>query len=285
VTIRRAELSAGLGALDGEIEAELERLSGLGYLHVQLSATRPGLRPRDLDGAERRAFRGTLRRREIAVSGLDLWIPAGHFADAAHVDRAVGAVREAIEFAAEFGRVPLSLSFPAPVEGAGLLDSVRAVLAHADHHGVEVVDHTAPIRPGSPAVVVGELIDALARPQSTTTPHPPSDAAEQARIRVGIDPAALLARGEDPARAVLALGDRIGAVRLCDLTLSGMRAPIADFRCGAASQDAQLDVLEFAVALSVAGFAGPIVVDARQWPDPWAGFEQTRAVWLRTAIV
>lgn len=284
MTIRRAELSAGLGALDGEIEADLERLSRLGYLHVQLSATRPGLRPRDLDGAERRAFRGTLRRREMNVSGLDLWIPAAHFADPAHVDRAVDAVRDAIEFAAEFGRVPISLSLPAPAEGTGLPESVRAILAHADHHGVELVDHTAPVRASSPTAVVGELIDALARPAESTAPTAsPSDAAERARIRVGIDPAALLARGEDPAAVVLSLGSRIGAARACDLTISGMRAPIADFRCGAAAQDAQLDVLEFVVALSVAGFAGPVVVDARQWPDPWGGFEQSRAVWLRAA--
>ena len=60
----------------------------------------------------------------MEASGLDLWLPADHLTQAEHVDRAVGAMLDAVELAGSLGRLPLSLAFsseqepPAPVLNA-----------------------------------------------------------------------------------------------------------------------------------------------------------------------
>lgn len=124
-------------------------------------------------------------------------------------------------------------------EDAGLMQSIAN---HADHYGVELGDHHVP-------AIVWE------------------------GVGVGIDPPAWLAQGDDPAAAVREHANRLISARLCDLLQSGMRGPIGDRLHG------RLDVLEYEVALSVSGYRRPIVVDARQWPQPWNGLDQTLKSW------
>src|SRR5690606_35381914 len=114
---RDMPLAPTLAALPGEPRRSIDRLHELGFRFIQLSATHPGLRPRELDQSARRDLLATLRRRERSPAGVDLWIPPEHFADAAQVDRAVAAAIAAIELAADLGRVPLSLALP-PVVAA-----------------------------------------------------------------------------------------------------------------------------------------------------------------------
>lgn len=260
----RPLLAASLAGIEEDPAESLQRLAALGYRAVQLSATRQGMRPRDLDGSARRALRALLRRIELEPSGIDLWIPSAHFTDATRIDRAIAAVADAVEFAAEFGRVSVSLLLPAmkteaTTEVTTLRDAIEAMLAHADRHGVDLVDFAAP---------------AIAGAHRAALTH-------AGRLRVGIDPPAWIAQGGDPAAALLAHAATLGGLRLCDLTRSGMRAPIADSACGVAGDDAQLDVLPLAAALSVASPNLVPVADPRQWRAPWDGLAQTRDVWDR----
>jgi sugar phosphate isomerase/epimerase len=240
-------LAPTLAPLDTEPRRAFDRLREMRFRFVQLSATQPGMRPRDLDSAARRDLLATLRRRELSVSGLDAWIPPGHFLDARHVDRAMGAAMAAIDLAADVGRCPVSLSLPlrdSDDDEEGLDHLIDSLAEHAHHLGVAIADHAIPPR-------------------------------EHEWIGVGIDPAAWLAHQDDPARAVSMYGDRIIAARVCDLLTSGMRGPVGD------PQERQLDVLAYRVALSVSGYSGPIVIDARQWRDPWDGLVRTREAWER----
>lgn len=259
----RPHLAASLAGLDDEPVESLHRLAALGYRAVQLSATRQGMRPRDLDGAARRALKALLRRIELTPSGVDLWIPSGHFADPARSDRAVAAVSEAVELAAELGRVPVSLNLPAMAsENAALRDVIESMLGHADRHGIDLVDCATP--PASDAV-------------RATLAH-------AGRLRVGVDPAAWLAQRGDPVAAIVMHAALLGGVRLCDLTRSGMRAPVADGDCGGAREDAQLDAAAFAATLSVAAPQVTPVADPRQWREPWEGLAQTKEVWERVGV-
>ncbi len=226
-------LAPTLEALPLAPRRALERLAALGLRHVQLSATQGGLRPRDLDRSARRDLAAILRRHELAVSGIDAWIPAAHFLDAARVDRAVALVVGTIGLAEDLGRCPVSLTLPAASGIAG------AILGPAAQRGVHVADHAV-------------------------TPSP--DAA------VGIDPVACLAADVDPAAVATAAGPRLASARLADLLTSGMRGPIG-------SVEARLDVLAYRVALSVADYDRAVVVDVRQWVDPWGGLTQTREAW------
>ena len=235
-------LAPTLGPLGDQPRAALDRLAAMGFRYVQLCATQPGLRPRDLDRSARRDLLVRLRRLELQISGLDLWIPPAHFLDPAHVDRAVEAVRAAVELAGDLQRCPISLELPRPLDDESLGPVIETIAEQALRAGVELADHA--------------VADA------------PAD-----HLGIGIDPAAQLSCNEDPAAAVTKHADRLVSARLCDLLASGMRGPIGE------AQGARLDVLRYRVALSVGGYDRPVVVDARQWSDPWSGLTQTARTW------
>ncbi len=221
----------------------------LGVRAVQVSATQPGLRPRDLDQAARRDLLAALRRMELLLAGLDLWIPAAHFASPAEVDRAVDAATAAIELAADLGRVPVSVSLPPRGEGPAEA-AVQTLAQHAERFGVEIADHAAAT-------------------------------ALRAGVGVGIDPAIVLAAGDDPAMAVASVGGaggRLVTARLVDFTTGAMRAPLGE-------PDGRLDVVSYRAALDVAGYARPVVIDARQWRDARGGIARTMQLWQAKTVV
>ncbi len=240
---RPIPLAPTLGPLGEEPRAALERLAAMGFRYVQLSATQSGLRPRELGRSARRDLLVRMRRLQMRISGLDLWIPPDHFLDPAHVDRAVDAVGATLQLAGDLERCPVSLELPRPVDDATLESVIDVISQQALRVGVQVADHAGPDAP----------LDHLG---------------------IGIDPAAQLSRDEDPAVAVTSSADRLVSARLCDLLTSGMRGPIGE------TQGARLDVLSYRVALSVCGYDRPVVVDARQWTQPWPGLTQTAQTWL-----
>ncbi len=246
--IQPLPLAATLSSLGGDPRRALGRLRAIGFKYVQLDAAQPGMRPRELDHSARRDLLATLRRHELQPAGLDLWIPPEHFTDPAHIDRAVAAAIKAVEFAADLCRVPLSMTLPAPSgDGAGESEqAVDLVIAEANRRGVPLADHL---------VFSG-----------ANWPREPGEF-----FGLGIDPAAWLSNGCDPAQAVIANASAIRAARLCDLTTAGTRVSIG-------TPGGRLDVTAYQAALSVAE-VGAVVVDARQWNDPWKGLEQSQAAW------
>lgn len=227
------------------IKAALDRIAALRIRHVQIAATMQGLRPRNLSRSARRDLLASLRRRELLLSGVDAWIPAAHFADAAHVDRAMQTASEIIDLAADLGRVPVSLALPAHASEEAI---VRLLIEQAHRVGVALADHAVP---PSPLEAVG----------------------------CGIDPAAWLSLGKDPVAAVHGAAGRLSSARLVDLLRSGMRGPIGN------SGDGRLDVAAYKIALAVCGYQKPMVIDARQWSEPWHGVEQTMNAWADAARI
>ena len=173
------------------------------------------------------------------LSGLDAWIPAAHFADAARADRAVQTMCEIIDLAQDLGRVPVSMMMPSDDAQASLL------IERAHRAGVEIADHALP----------------------------QDEKPSREGIGFGIDPAAWLSQNKDPVAAVHAFGDRLIAARLVDLLTTGLRGPIGS------GAEGRLDVTGYKIALSVNGYLRPIIIDARQWNDPWRGVEQTMQAW------
>jgi sugar phosphate isomerase/epimerase len=212
-----------------------DRLSSAGFRSVQLSATHPGMRPRDLDASARRELLSVMRRSELTASGLDLWIPVAHFADLAQVDRAMTATQSAIVLAADLGRQPVSLILPHDQE------LTAAILTHALHHGVELVDHAVPLQ-------------------------------FRESLSAGIDPAAWLADGTSPIEAVRRSAKSLRVARLCDLSRDGVRRPVGGI-------GGRLDVREYRLTLDLVSYSHTVIIDARQWVDPWAGIQQSRDCW------
>lgn len=244
VTAGRHLVAVALEGLGLEPRDAFATLRELGVAGVQWPATRSGLRPKDLDASGRRDLQSTLRRHELAMSGVDLWIPPEHFGDPSRVDRAVAAVEESIRFAAEFGRCPISLRLPAvAAEGEASHESVfEAIGAIAERHGVPIADHAVP-------------------------------AAKRESIAMGLDPVAWLAAGHDPAAVAIEHAGAVAAARLADLDRGGLRAPVGD------PIEGRVDVVRYRVGLEVAGYRRLVVIDPRQWSDPIAGVRRSAAAW------
>ena len=238
-------LAATLAPLDTEPRRAFDRLRDMGFRSVQFSAAQPGLRPRDLDGSARRDLAATLRRKDLRPGGVDAWIPPDHLLDPAHIDRAASALLDAIALAADLDRCPVSFTLPAADSDdrrARLAPVIATIVDRAEHLGVELADHAVPV-------------------------------AVREHVGIGIDPAAWLAVGADPAAAVAQWAGRLVSARLCDLSGTGMRCP------SGRPNDTRLDLTAYRIHLGIAGYRHPLVVDARQWPDPWAGLAQSAEAW------
>lgn len=224
--------------------------AALGYRAVQVSATQPGMRPRELDSGDRRGLRAALSRIGVVCGGIDLWIPASHFTDPAHIDRAMSALDGACGLAADLGRCVVCVSLPSEMPS----ESWQAVASSADRHGVRIADFA-----------VRQATDA----SRADVPHE--------LVGCGIDPSALIAAGIEPAMHAASLGRRVTAARIVDLLASGMRGPPGE------PSGARLDLPSFAAALALGGASPPCCADARQWVDPRAGLASTLARWTGTS--
>lgn len=231
----------------GEPAAAMAWVASRGIRGVQWSATSAGMRPRELGMSARRDIRALLVRLELVLSGIDALVPASHLVDPRHADRALDAIRDACEFAADLGHPAVTVRLPDAAAGTAeqvaRRAAVDALVAVAARTGVAIADLGG-----------GERV-----------PSPP--------IGVAVDPAAVLAAGDDPSAAVARAGSRLLAARIVDLTSEGMRGPAAG---GAGSR---LDLLSYRVALGVSGFVGLPVIDCRQWQDPFTGSEASLAAW------
>ncbi len=228
----------------GDARSALHWVTSFGYAAVQMDAAMPGLRPRELDQSARRDVLTMLRNRGACVSGLDLFVPTTHFVQAEFLDRAVSAVREALELAGQWSgastgeeRLSVSVMLPANVD-----PSVVATLgSYAERVGAVLADCAWPVR-GSVDV---------------TAP-------------VGIDPALILMAAADPAQAVSKLAHAPATARLSDIGPEG--------RVEAGAGTGRLDVAAYRVALSVSGYAGPLVCDLRGLRDQAGAARRLRSL-------
>lgn len=213
--------------------------ASLGYRAVQLDATHPEVRPRSLDRSARRDLAALLKRSELELTGLDLWLPPEHLASGANVERAGDAVVGAIALVRELaGLLPtcpvLSLTLPEEPDP----HAMEAITAAAEREGVSLANHAWP------TPEIGDL---------------------------GLDPALAIMAGANPAKAVTTLGSRLKSVRLSDAGVAG-RAPV-DSAAG------RLDVPSFAAALTISAPGAPVVADVRMLADARAAALAGRAAW------
>lgn len=226
------------------LREQVEWAADIGFRAVQLNAAAQGARPRDLDRSARRDLAALLRRRELALSGVDLWLPPAHLTDPATTDRAVSAISEAVEFAAEMrdlapGRAVVSVVLPPPGDPAG--DAARRALREkAGRRAAWIADHRWPqfLKGEDAANSVGESVDSP--------------------IAVGLDPAAMfIAQGAlaDPGTEAARLASRVKSARLSDAA-SGERCPPGE-------RGGRLDPVLYSVGLITGGYDGFLVLDLR----------------------
>jgi len=132
-----------VASTDGTVRAAFAAIANQGLADVQLDATLPGTRPRELDRRARHDLLALARRRGLTPSGLDCFVPTAHLTAAApELDRATAALLAAVTLAADLGRLPLSLALPPLDELAP--DAFDALLEAADAHAVPLALHAEP---------------------------------------------------------------------------------------------------------------------------------------------
>lgn len=157
-----------------------------------------------------------LRRTELELAGIDLWIPAEHYTDPEKSQRAMETLQQTIVLVTELARLAGGRSRPlvSVTLPVALPESERrAINSLGERHGALIADHT----PDAP--------EALGR--------------DIAGLVVGVDPASCLMGGVSPAKRV----HQAGALRLTDAGASG--------RCVVGS--GRLDLTEYAGACLTSG--------------------------------
>lgn len=216
----------------------LAKISELGFSAVQLDAAIPGLRPRELDVTARRDLAAAVKRSGLSIAGVDLFIPPDHYHDSAHLDRAAEALHAACRFAADLGRLPLTINLPTATADRSL---VEGLVAASDSLGTPLV-----ICDPQPASELREWLKPFASPLVT----------------FGVDPAACLMGRGDPVAKVQGLSSCLGQARLSD-AVQGQ----GDSRCPLGQGD--LDLLAYRVSVDLAEPAfGPLVLDLRSLASP-----------------
>lgn len=224
---------------DAPVREAVALATSLGYRAVQLDATHPEVRPRSLDRSARRDLAALLKRSELELTGLDLWLPPEHLASGANVERAGDAVVGAIALVRELaGLLPtgpaLSLALPDEPDP----HVMEAITAAAEREGVSLANHAWP------AADSGDL---------------------------GLDPALAIMAGTSPAKAVTTLGARLKSVRLSDAGVAG-RVPVD-------SAGGRLDVPSFAAALTISAPGASVVADVRMLADARPAAVAAREAW------
>ena len=121
-------LSAALAGVRAAPRQMIDGLAADGWQGVQLDARAEGMRPHELGASARRDLAGLLRRRQLVLTGFDLWLPGEAFSDPAHQHRAVERSLQCIQLAAELGRCPVSMMLPPEADGESksVLDAIIA---------------------------------------------------------------------------------------------------------------------------------------------------------------
>jgi sugar phosphate isomerase/epimerase len=230
-------------------------LAASGFRAVQLDATLAGLRPRELDRTARRDLQAAVKRSGLIIAGLDFFIPAEHYVDVQHVDRAVDAALASITLSADLGRVPLSLNLPVASADGSIL---RTLTDAAESCGVPLAIHDE----GDLLTLIEALID-----------NGPTLAG------IGLDPAAVLIRDRDPVSAAQQLGSALRVARLSDASKgradSGRQTP------GTGS----LSLMAYRVSVDLApNRLGPVVLDLRGLTSPVHAMLQATTAWDNSAL-
>ena len=208
---------------------------------VTRDARTPGLRARERDRSARRDLAATLKRAELGLAGIDLWIPASHFVEAEHIDRAVAVGVGTIDLAAELASLSAGdavVHLTLPDEGGDA--AARALAAAAETAGVQLADHRWPMR------------------------------SWEGPIAAGLDPAVALMEKADPVSA--ATSGSLVSARVSSLGDAAMRVALD-------AHGSRLDVAAYRASLSLSPLLLTLVTDVRGVHDAKAAALSALNAW------
>ena len=220
----------------------------LGFRGVTLSAAQLGTRPRELDRSERRGLIAELKRLELNCDSVDLFIPPEHFTVPDTMDRAIHAVRDALDLASDLAASALFLRLPPESLDETPSEAIGALMGFADSSRVRLAD----------VGLGGRALNAL-------------ESGAPISIGIGIDTASWLADGRDPLEGLILHGGLVGGVRLVGLDETGSRVPPAS--------EARINLEAWRQAFEIDAHGASLVIDARGWRDPLEGVARALRSW------
>jgi len=222
--------------------------SRLGFRAVTLSAAQIGTRPRELDRSERRGLISELKRLELTCDSIDLFIPPEHFTNAETMDRAIHAVRDALDLGTDLGASTLFLRLPHEPIDSPAIEATQALMEFANSSRVRLAD----------IGLGGRALRAI-------------EGGAPISIGIGIDTASWLADGRDPLEGLILHGGLVCGVRLVGLDETGSRV--------SPSLHSRIDMHAWRQAFEINVHGASIVIDARGWRDPLEGVTQALQAW------
>ncbi len=225
---------------DRSVRDWIEWTADQGFRGVALDGMAAGARARDLGRGARRDLASLLRRRELSFLGVDLWIPAAHFASPEHQDRAFAATIGAIELARDLATLN------------GDADPVLSVCF-----------------PAADDLVIRKEIDDAAMGAGVMCANHAWPFALEDGANIGLDPATVLLAGQDPATELLRCAGKLGCVRLSDADQSG-RAAVGSGR---------LEIDAFRMAMMGVNWRRPLLIDVRGLADGGAAAKDALRRW------
>ena len=256
-TTSRIAAALSLDSLGPDARAAFDLAADAGFAGIAIPTNHPQLAPADFGDSARRHFKKTLEHRHLSIDSIRIAAPRQGLADAATIDRTLANARAAITLAHALGVRTVSLytgglsNVPNP-QATGALSSTNAALSmdtiaaatrllasEADKAGITLaLSSDSPTR-------LQELLNLLAAPH----------------LRANLEPASLLAAGDDPVAIAAALGNRIGQFTAADAIKAGRQLRAVELDQG------QVPLADLFLQLKAQHFMGPTVVDLRDLPN------------------
>lgn len=219
-----------------------------GCTAVQLDATAPEMRARELDRSARRDIAAILRRNALTFTGLDLWIPEEHYLSPQHADRAIEAVIQAFGLAGDLARLVENSSSPSvciALPEKPSRELVSTLVSAAMSAGVRIADYHAGVEESG------------------------------AVLGVGIDPATELLAQRDPVRVAGSSSLVLHDARLTDATPRG-RMVVGQ---------GNLDIRAYHAVLRTLTLLRHVVIDTRDVTQPADAAQRAGAAWRASAVI
>ena len=235
-----------IDALPGDARSSFDLAASAHFRGIAFPTNHAELAPDSLDQSARRHLKTILAAKHLSIDSLRIATPRTSLTDTATINRTLDNARKAFLLAHDLGVSTISLNIGnltgSKMPTSTLVAAIRELAQHADAAGLNLAlgsDSALPL-----AVILKQV--------------------DYDRARINLDPARLLAAGEDILKDTESLAGLIGQLTAADAVRAG--ATTRPTLLG----EGQLPLHQLLELLHEQGFQGPTIVDLHNLPDPAA---------------
>lgn len=236
-----------IDGLTGDARSSFDLAAGAHYHGIAFPTNHAELTPDALGQSARRHLKTILAAKHLAIDSIRVATPRTSLTDSGTIDRTLDNARKAFLLAHDLGVSTVSLNIGnlagSKMPENTLIAAIRELAQHADAAGLNLALGSDSVLP---------LAGILKR-------------VDYDRARINLNPARLLAGGQDILKDAEAMAGLIGQLTAADAVRAGANVRATFLGEG------QLPLPELMEILQEQGFQGPTIVDVRDLPDPSGG--------------